>query len=187
MTRAPLVRAPRGADLGSASREPRTGRPRTRRMTRRILPLLALLVAAAPLHGQTGATPRAADLDPSVVQVVTGGSWNGPRGGGTVRVVVLSRGWEHVHGEAHLQWLRQNPQTRRLEVASSVPVRELNRAGAWSPGTVRVVVRRTGATEVVLPAVNAYTGERRTLRLVVGEPGRYEIVGGLRRGAPTLP
>lgn len=76
--------------------------------------LLALLSAAFP----AAADDRAALADPAVA-LVASAAW--PRGeAGSARVLVLSRGWEHVSSEVHAQWLAPDEADERsLRVASS--------------------------------------------------------------------
>jgi hypothetical protein len=146
----------------------------------RLLPSLAL--AGALVASTCGARSLAAQqadkvagIDPDVYSVVTGGYWRSGEDEGSYRIVIVRRGWEHVHGELHLQWLRDDQEKFATTVARSIPVREVNDGDVWSLGAGTFILSEDRPTVLVLPATHTYTLAKGSFRITLGPPGEYRV------------
>ncbi|HYJ80171.1 MAG TPA: hypothetical protein VEW03_11240 [Longimicrobiaceae bacterium] len=107
--------------------------------------------------------------------IVTGGHWESGEEVGSYRIVVRLRGWEHLRGELHVQWLREDHDRWEATVVRSLPVQEVNDPDVWSLGAGSFETPEGGPTVLVLPATHTYSLEERTFRITLGPPGQYSV------------
>ena len=139
---------------------------------------LASTLATAACGASSAAVPQGNEvesIDPRVSSLVTGGEWESGGEVGMYRMVVLQRGWEHVRGELHLQWLEEDHDSFTVALARSVPVRELNEADVWAMGGGSFETPQDGPTVLVLPATHTYSLADTTFRITLGRPGEYSV------------
>ena len=128
---------------------------------------VCLWLAVSVTTGEAAATEvfleSALRLDASITSVASCAT-----SAGEYRVVVFTRGFEHVSSEVYLQWLESDEGTSR--VRASVVVAELS-AGFWSAGVPVVRSRETCAFEV--PATHTYNLEAARFFITPTDAGRY--------------
>jgi hypothetical protein len=129
--------------------------------------------------GATLAQPAVAQgtvaLDPNITDVVTGGTWHSSSGEGLLRVVVLTRGFDHLVSELYVQWLlpaaggaeQRVLQTRRVDAIAD---------GVWTLRTPRLR-RSVGLWQVIVEGTNTHTAPpvRRRWIVAVGAPGEVSV------------
>ena len=108
-----------------------------------------------------------------VTTVATGGEWTSARSAGTLRVILVNQGFEHVHSKLWLEWLivgkRGEPR-----LAARVLVKELSNGFA----VLRLDDRRETfkGQRIQLRAANPYSSDDRDVTIEAGKPGQYKIV-----------
>ena len=137
---------------------------------------LYLSVATARAQGE----PAAAALDPAVAHVITGGFWEAGGREGALRLVVVTRCFDHPISRLDVQWLEQAPDSAaprvvRTALLSAIP------DGTWALGPPRLV-RTGGEWRAVVEGRDSHTDPMRRGRWVValGAPGVLRVV----RSAP---
>jgi len=149
---------------------------------RRTLDHRALLLAALlPFAVPGGACAQDRDEIPPTIEariatIATGGVWHSNAESGRCRVVVIAAGWEHVHSEVWLEWLRFNEALRDLEVVGSVRVGEIGLLG-WSVRSPSFTM--SGDTTVLLlevfPTYGPIPDSPGLARIEFGGPGEYSF------------
>jgi hypothetical protein len=143
----------------------------------RALLLAVLLSLAVPggAHAQ-GKAEIPPTIDARVAAVATGGSWQSDVESGRCRVVVIAAGWEHVHNEVWLEWLRYSEALHDLEVVSSVKVGEIGLLG-WLVRNPSFTM--SGDTTVlhleVLPTYGPIPDSAGLAQIEFGDPGEYSF------------
>lgn len=126
-------------------------------------------VASVVACDAIGAEPfrdSAGKLDAAIASVASCADPGGAAG--QFRLVVYTRGFEHVSAEVHLQWLESDEKATR--VAASVVVEELS-SGMWSVGTPKAISRDACSFEV--PATHTYSSESARFVVAPSGPGQY--------------
>ena len=134
-----------------------------------------ILVAALAMAGAM-AVHAAADtpiVPARVNTVATGGEWSSAKDSGTLRIVVVNQGFEHVQSKLWLEWLAIGENEER-RLAARVLVEELSNGFS----VVRLDTRRKtfDGTRIRLLAANPYSAEDSEVTITAGKPGRYKII-----------
>jgi hypothetical protein len=135
----------------------------------KVAPML-LAVCLAIAEGPAAAVEREDPGLPSAVDSVVSAS----NLDHTLRVVVLSGGFEHVSSQVYFQWLvpdRDSESGSRL--VASVLVKEVT-GGMLSVGQPQVKSEGDGF-RVVLQTTDSHTLKNETFRFVTGRPGFYQV------------
>jgi hypothetical protein len=144
-----------------------------------------LASATAPLHAQAPAqaavplppAPAAFDpatLDPAVMLVISGGRWDTGAQRGTFRVLMLRGDLVPTRSRVVIQWLEENPGTRRVVVHSSRDVDAIPN-GMWALAAPRLELRDRRWYAVIVGTTDG--GRiRRTWRFALEMPGKLREV-----------
>jgi hypothetical protein len=134
----------------------------------------ALLVAGMLFaNGVANAEVKAPAVPTQVTTVATGGEWSLANASGTLRVVVVDEGFEHVHSNVWFEWLTDNGHGPR-RLAARVLVKELSNGFA----VIRLADPRQAfdGSRVHLQTTNPYSMEDKAVTIEAGRPGQYKIV-----------
>ena len=93
--------------------------------------MIGSTVIPVPAAAQATQQRVAEHLDPRVAFVVTGGEWQHGDEGGTVRIIVLSGGFEHLTSLLFVQWLATDPDSVFPRVLRTEEVREFTMS-SWA-------------------------------------------------------
>lgn len=123
------------------------------------------------------------ELSPEVRSVSSGGLWSHGGKEGWLRFVVIGGGVEHYQTSLYLQWFWQPADSDEIELLSTSPVVEFDRAAA-SPAPIRhhsfaapKCVDKTACTRATLQAFDKRFGLTKEFLLLLDEgPGRYRLV-----------
>jgi len=146
---------------------------RRRISTTSVLAVLVLAAACARRPAPRPATPSQPpppqQVETTVSDVATGGSWDQGGRSGVYRVVVRSAGRRDLHSQVELQWLVWGAGADQPTPVRGVPIAELSRGGIVV--TNSRIEEDDGKTVVrlgIANAVTAVTGEARIWPTAVG-------------------
>jgi hypothetical protein len=128
--------------------------------------------APVPAPVSVGFDP--ATLDPSVMLVMSGGRWEAGAQRGTFRVLLLGGDPGLTRRRVVIQWLEEQPMTRRMVVHSSRDVDAIPNE-TWSLAAPRLE-RRDRVWYAVIVGTTDGGRIRRTWRFALGMPGRLREV-----------
>jgi hypothetical protein len=135
---------------------------------------LFMLASAVPTSAGVDEPPQ---LPPEVAYVASGGMWEAGDRYGSYRLVVVREGDEHSATSAYVEWWQfdeSRSHERKVDSASIVPLRrDLSRLIQ----NVRFDYAVKDAGEFVLDLNDRNSGEQGTLRLRLGKPGEWQLVG----------
>ena len=133
------------------------------------------LVALGTTLGLGAAAPARAQelpaLDPAITHVVTGGYWEAAGREGSLRLVVVTHGFDHLISRLYVQWLEAVPDSATVRVVGTEPVRTIPE-GIWTLHRPRL--RRAGGEwRVSVEGTDTHTDPPRHGRweVAVGAPG----------------
>jgi hypothetical protein len=140
---------------------------------------VALAITAA-VHARSqqrleSVDPLIESLDADIVSVVTGGSWELGDRHGTIRLVVVTRGFDHLVSRLYVQWLEDATATAPSKVLRTVSPKETP-SGLWTLHEPRfeLVQRQWQAS---LEGTDTHTSPPRRGRwmLTFGGPGDVKV------------
>ena len=128
----------------------------------------------APVPTPSPAPFDPATLDPSVVLVISGGHWDTGSQRGTFRVLMLRGDMSPTRSRVVIQWLEEQPATRRIVVHSSRDVDAIPNQ-AWTLTAPRLEMRDRRWYAVIVGMTDG--GRiRRTWRFALDAPGKLREV-----------
>ncbi len=134
--------------------------------------LLVSVTVVSPAQSPTGFDP--ATLDPSVMLVISGGRWHTEAQRGTFRLLMLRGDPGPMRSRVVVQWLEEQPATRRLVVHASRDADAIPN-GTWSLAAPRLELRDRRWYAVIVGTTDA--GRiRRTWRFALDVPGKLREV-----------
>jgi hypothetical protein len=133
------------------------------------LTIVSAISMATAVHAQTNGPA----VPPQVSTVATGGEWSSARAGGTLRLIIVNQGFEHVHSKLWLEWLTVD-ERGKSRLAARVLVKELSSGFA----VVRLDPRREtfSGLRIQLRAANPYSSDDSEVTLEAGKPGQYKMI-----------
>jgi hypothetical protein len=108
-----------------------------------------------------------------VTTVASGGEWRSASTTGTLRVIIVNEGFEHVHSKLWLEWLTVGERGQR-RLAARVLVKEVSN-GFSVLGLEGSSETFTGA-RIQLQTTNPYSLEDKRVTIDAGKPGQYKVV-----------
>ncbi|MGJ7603221.1 hypothetical protein ACSFA7_02685 [Variovorax sp. LT1R20] len=135
----------------------------------RMLVAALVIASAMVVHARTDGPAVPAQ----VTTVATGGEWTSAQAGGTLRLVIVNQGFEHVHSKLWLEWLALD-ERGKPRLAARMLVKELSSGFA----VVRLDDRRKtfNGLRVQLRAANPYSSDDREVTIEAGKPGQYKMI-----------
>lgn len=115
-----------------------------------------------------------ATLDPSVMLVISGGRWDTGAERGSFRVLLLRGDPGFTRSRVVIQWLEEQPATRRIAIHSSRDVDAIPNE-TWSLAAPRLELR-AGRWYAVIVGTTDGGRIRRTWRFALDAPGRLREV-----------
>ena len=153
------------------------------RVQRSAMAMVVTLVVTAMLHA---GAPQTFDshaalieaLDPRVASVVTGGSWELGNRRGSIRMVVVTQGGDHLLSRLYVQWLEESSDTAPSKVIQTLSPEGIP-SGLWTLHQPRLelVGKRWQAS---IEGTDTHTSPPRRTRwiLTFGAPGDVKVQPG---------
>jgi hypothetical protein len=122
--------------------------------------------------GAADAQANAPTVPTQVTIVASGGEWSSASATGTLRVIVLDEGFEHVHSKLWLEWLTVGKRGQR-RLAARALVKELSNGFAALSLDARHETFE--GPRVQLRATNPYSLDDKGVTIEAGTPGQYKV------------
>ena len=134
-----------------------------------ILLVISLCMLPFPLAAQDTLT-----LDPSVSSVVSGGYWEKEKERGSYRIIVWSRGWEHVTSKVRVEWILEDSdkQENRVFVSSAV---DSIPDWVWSLGQPALTYSRR-VCEVTIDGTDPHDLEKASWVITLRGPAQMSVL-----------
>lgn len=101
-------------------------------------------------------------------------AWDYKEKSGEYRLVVISKGWEHVHSEVYIQWIASDGDKGVLTTVSTVPIKEINEDAIWSAG-IPILDFENEEAIFTISMDHTYMDENKSIVIIPSnEPGKYK-------------
>ena len=156
-------------------------RERVKPMKRHLTAMTVVLACGgsfSPLASQEAVPGSVTALAADIVGVEAGGYWSSGSTEGFYRAVVTSAGVEHVNNSIYLQWVKVNLDDATYEIASSVPINEINvgHTEGYLIDVTRDKEAEIGSLLMTVTVNRARSGDTITYQLTAdGQFGKYKL------------